>query len=452
MSKPNEINWQALPHSVEAEHQVLGALLLDNEALYRVADLEPKHFYHPDHAILFAEIRRQIDDGLRCDPVTVFDVMQHKIASCLEYLNSLATSTSGSAAIERHASSIIEKAQKRALIALAAEISTSARSCEGADFLIDSAASRLEALARRSAKQEPARLADMLVNYTELLNDRSEGKIKVVRTGFKTFDEQLDGGLDRGTLTVIAGRPGMGKTALGLGLARNVAGDGTSLVLSMEMSRHQIIDRNISALGNLPLCWLKHPTGDSGMWARMTDAQKRAQDLNLFIDDQTALNLLDIRSKARMIKRKHGLDLLVIDQLSFITGSSEENKAYAVGEYTRGLIQLAKELDIAVVLLCQLNRDLEKRKDKRPIMADLAMSGSLEQDAANIIFLYRDVVYNPATLDKDVCEVLVAKQRQGEPGIVALAYIGEETRFADLPSVWKRRKEVTPPATKRGFD
>ncbi|MDM5182091.1 DnaB-like helicase C-terminal domain-containing protein [Massilia sp. DJPM01] len=272
----------------------------------------------------------------------------------------------------------------------------------------------------------------------DILTARMEGKIKPVSTGFTDLDRQLDGGLERGTLTIVAARPAMGKTAMGLALARNVAATGPALFLSMEMSKTQVVDRNIAALGGIPIAQLRNPTQtDRSFWDRVTVAIKKMEELALFIDDKTALSLVQIRAKARSIKRKHGLDLLVIDQLSFITGGSSENKAYEIGEHTRGLVALSKELDCAVVLLAQLNRDCEKRQDRRPIMADLAMSGSIEQDAANVIFLYRDEVYNPATRDKEICEVITGKQRQGAPGMVALNYFGTQTMFRNLQHPWK---------------
>ena len=292
-------------------------------------------------------------------------------------------------------------------------------------------------------------MSEMLGNYVNLIQDRMDGKIKPIQTGFEDLDKRLGGGLERGTLTVVAARPGMGKTAMGLGIARNVSEWGTSLFLSMEMSRDQVNDRNIAAIGKLPIAWLRSPNDEKAMWDRMTHAFQKSGEMNLFIDDQTALNMLGIRSKARSVNRKNGLDMLVIDQLSFITGGESDKSWEVVGEYTRGLLALAKELNIAIVLLCQLNRKCEDRTNKRPILSDLAVSGSIEQDAANVMFLYRDEIYNPDSQDKGVCEVHTAKQRQGEPGTVGLAYIGNQTRFEDLAG-WQQRQNE-PQQKSRGF-
>jgi replicative DNA helicase len=392
----------------------------------------------------------QIIAGKRCDVITVFEALQGEIADCLPYINQIAGSVGSAANIGRYAEMVIDRAIKRSLAALGGEMQEV--SLEPAAAVVDRFAAKLESLAQRKTKHEPQRLSDMLGSYVETIQDRMDGKIKPIATGFADLDKRLGGGFSRGTLIVAAGRPAMGKTALGLCLSRNVAQWGTSLFLSMEMARDEVNDRNISALGKLALGWLRLPTDDSEQFSRMTHAFQRANDLNMFIDDQTGLNMLEIRNKARSVKRQNGLDLLVIDQLSFITGSSADKQWEAVGEYTRGLLALAKELNIVVLLLCQLNRELEKRQNKRPQLSDLAMSGSIEQDANTILFLYRDEVYNPDSRDKGICEIITAKQRQGEPGTVGLAYIGNQTRFEDLAHPWAPQEQREEPRSSRGFE
>lgn len=439
------------PQAIEAEQSVLGALLLENDAIDRAPDLKAEHFYSHENRLIFAEIIRQITASKRVDAVTVFEALQSTIDNCLGYLVSLTNNTASSVNIARYADIVIEKAIKRDLIALGCDLQDSGHSNEQTPALLDRAAARIDALSQKKTKQEPILLSDSLGNYVALLEDRMAGKIKAIQTGFADLDARLQGGLERGTLTVVAGRPAMGKTAFGLAIARNVSEWGSAGFLSMEMPLSQVNDRNIAALGKLPISWLLNPfESDSDSWTRLTHACKRAQELKLYIDDQTALNMLEIRNKARTIKRKNGLDALVIDQLSFITGGSAENRAYELGEYTRGLMALAKELKCAVVLLAQLNRECEKRPNKRPMLSDLASSGSIEQDAANVIFLYRDEVYNPDTMDKGICEVSTAKQRQGEPGTIALAYIGNQTRFEDLGRPWQRSQPENKP--RRGFE
>jgi replicative DNA helicase len=312
----------------------------------------------------------------------------------------------------------------------------------------------MDAIIEKKVSSAPTRFNDGLTAHMDLLDARMTGRIKPISSGFADLDRRLDGGVERGTLTVVAGRPAMGKTAFGLAIAKNAAVAGGAGFLSMEMPKAQINDRLLASIGKLPLAWLKRPIAeDQDNWTRLTYAAHAAQELNLYLDDETALNMLEIRTKARQIKRNtKTLDVLVIDQLSFITGSEAENKAYELGEYTRGCKAIAKELDCAVFLLAQLNRECEKRHNKRPMASDLSSSGSIEQDADNIIFLYRDEVYNPETLDKGVCEVITAKQRQGEPGTVPLVYIGTQTRFEDYSGHWVPASMRESRKAARGFE
>ena len=799
--KINDTPLLTPPNALEAEQSVLGALMLDNGALDRISDLQPEHFYRQDHRLIYAEIARQIAGGKTCDVITVFEGLGANAESAggVEYLNALAQNTPSAANIRRYADTVIDRAIKRQLITIAMEAQDLAMTAQlDAASMIDQAATRLEALAKQKMRKEPKRFSELLSGYVETIQARMEGRIKPIKTGFDDLDNRLDGGLERGTLSIVAARPGMGKclgrgtkvvmydgtlkkvedvapgdvlmgddstprnvlsigrgreqmywirqskgidyrvneshilslkysrnessrkngdvlnievsdyikksdkfknnckgykvaidfpevelplhpyflglwlgdgdtngaritnedfevlhwlssyaetigmkatainygtrattisiskgarggndhyklacvrnslrdlgvlgnkhiphayianstenrlqllaglidsdghasngtgyeitqtrkalaeqikflcdslgfktsitekttslksqdyvgiayrvrihgdvhripvrierkkiapstrvtnwrvtgitvepdciddfygfeidgnhlflledmtvthnTAMGLALGRNVAEWGSSLFLSMEMSAEQVADRNIAALGRLPVKWLRQPEDktkqDREYWDAMTAAFAKADRLNMDIDDETALTMLAIRAKARATKRKCGLDLLVIDQLSFITGSKCEKSYEAVGEYTRGLVSLSKELNTAVVLLCQLNRECEKRNDKRPMLSDLASSGSIEQDAANVLFLYRDEVYSPDSRDKGICEVIIAKQRQGAPGRVGLAYIGEQTRFEDLKRSWHPEPPKVAPVRSRGF-
>lgn len=442
--------FQRAADSTAAEQSVIGCVLIHNDSIDRIGDLRPEHFYSREHQLIFAEVRRQIAAGKTCDVITVYEALHAQVVDCLPYLNSCATSVGSTAGIHRYAETVIDRAQKREFGRIGSEMMELQASTEPAGALVDRIAARLEGLAHAQTDQEPELLADSLSDYVELLQARMDGRIKPIQTGFADLDRQLGGGIDRGTLTILAGRPAMGKTAAGLGLARNVAEWGASLFLSMEMPKASVNDRNISALGKVPLGWLRNPQDktdeEKARWTNVTHAFKRAQELNLFVDDQTGLSLLKIRAKARSVKRRRGLDAIIIDQLSFITGSDADKLHEAVGEYTRGLLALARELNVAIILLCQLNRDLEKRPNKRPQLSDLALSGSIEQDAENIIFLYRDEIYNPDSRDKGIAEVIVAKQRQGQPGTIGLAYIGEQTRFEDLARPWSPEEAQ---ATKR---
>lgn len=439
--------------NIEAEQAVLGALLRDNDAFDRIPSLDASHFFRGDHRNVFTEIAKQLGAGKRVDAVTLAERLDPEL---LPYLASLHSSAASAAKIEYHANIVTEKATRRALSALAIDLAADAESGKDSAESIADAAAKLDAMAQRKTSKDPRRLDETLDEYITLLQQRLDGKVRPIPTGYRHLDEMLDGGLERGTLTVIAGRPGTGKTAAGLGICRNAARDYSALFLSMEMSTNQVNDRNISALARVDMSWLRKPGeghDDTARWEAITNATINSRRLNLFIDDQTGLSIPEIRAKARKIKRTHGCDIICIDQLSFITGAKSDKLHEAMGEYTRGLIALGKELDAAVILLAQLNRECEKRQDKRPIMSDLGVSGYIEQDAANIIFLYRDELWDPETPDRGICEWISAKQRQGQPGVVGLSYIGAQTRFEDLPYRWFRRQKPTKSTSNRGgFD
>lgn len=431
------------PANLQAEQSVLGALLRDNDAIDRVTDLRADHFYSQEHAKIFREVIKQISEGKRCDVITALAALQGQIPNIGEYLNSIVQSTPSAATVKRYADIVVDRAIKRGLLKVAGDLSVWASTPESADAIADRAATRIETLAQREVNEDPFHISDLLTEHSDVMTARVDGDESVapIALGFTDLDKKLGGGLERGTLTIVAGRPSMGKTAFGLGAARNVAHAGVSLFLSMEMPRRQVMDRNVAALGKIDMAWMKEPGTDPAMWDRLTHAYTTAQNMRMYIDDTTSMNMLKIRAKARHVKRKAGsLDLLVIDQLSFITGSENDNYAYALGEYTRALVALSKDLDCAAMLLCQLNRKCEDRPNKRPMPADLAASGNIEQDGATILFIYRDEVYNPDTPDKGIAEIIIGKARQGSTGMVGLAYIGDQTRFESLVHGWTPAK------------
>ena len=436
--------------NIESEHYIIGALLLNNDAIDRVGDLQTEHFWNGDHRAIYAEIVKQISAGKSADVITVFDALKDRINDLLPYLSKITANTASDRNIGRHSEILVGAGIKRKLAAIANDMHEATQSHADASVIADEYAAKIEQAVTRRTQGQPKALADSLGDYTETIQQRMDGKTNVIKTGFVDIDRKLYGGLERGTLTVVAGRPSMGKTAFGLALCHKVGAEGNALMFSMEMSEGQVVDRSVAALGRIPFAWLKRPDDSPSQWERMTQAFIKAKELGFTIDYQPGATILEMRSKARMVKRQQGLDLIVIDQLSFIGGSSNKDLWQAIGEYTRGLVALAKELNVAVVLLCQLNRELEKRANRRPIMSDLALSGSIEQDAALILFLYRDEVYNPDSADKGMCEVIFGKNRQGEIGTVGLAYIGEEMRFDNAQMGWKPAKQEV--KQKRGFD
>jgi replicative DNA helicase len=359
----------------------------------------------------------------------------------------MAQSAPSSAHIGRHAAIVRDKAIKRGLIRFGREVAEAAAgSPDESAALVDQASSALEKLAQARTRIEPVRAADELAAHVEEIERRMDGKVKALSTGYPDLDKKLSGGLRGGDLIVLAGRPKMGKTALAVNIACNVAADHPVLIQSMEMPKAQLHDRNLASLGRIPLPHLLQPSEMTDEdWSGLTHASVKIATMQLYMDDQGGLRLIDIRMKAKGVKRKHGLKLLIIDYLQLMEGDGDNRNAQIEG-ITRGLKALAKELDIAIILLSQLNRKLEERPNKRPIPSDLRDSGSIEQDADAVVFVYRDEVYNPDSPDIGVCEVDVALCRQGAPGRVALTYIGEQVRFETLTRGWAPPK----PAERRG--
>lgn len=436
--------------SLQAEQSVIGALLLDNDAIDRMGDLRAEHFYQGDHRAIFSEVLKQITAGKSADVISLSEVLSDRIDGCLVYINEITQSTPSAANIGRYSGIVRDKAIKRGLISLGHEVADMAStSIEDSAVLVDRASSKLEKLAEARIKQEPVRAADEMLGHVEELERRREGiGTKAISTGFEDLDKRLSGGMRRGELIVVAARPKMGKTAFALNVANNIARDHAVLVLSMEMPKSQLHDRNLASIGHIPLSHLLQPSEmTEAEWGGLTMAIQKINDMGLYLDDQGGLRLIDVRMKAKQIKRRYGLDVLVVDYLQLMDGDGDNRNAQIEG-ITRGLKALAKELDISIVLLSQLNRDLEKRPNKRPQPSDLRDSGAIEQDADVVIFLYRDEVYNADSMDKGICEVDVALCRMGAPGRVALTYIGEQTRFENAFR-WSPPENKTP--TKRGI-
>ncbi|QQC63799.1 replicative DNA helicase [Paraburkholderia ginsengisoli] len=448
---------RAVPHSLEAEQSVLGSLLIDNDSIDRVGDLRAEHFYRADHRMIFEQITTMIADG-GADVLTAFERLQStgkaQQVGGLAYLNALAQNTPGSGNIARYAAIVRDRAQKRGLLAVAHEIQDSVGTTpDSAVDLIDKAAAKLEILGEAVVKSEPVKVGQLLVEYLERMQAQEAGLVKVHPTGLTDLDLKLGGGLNPGDLVVVAARPAMGKTAFSLALAAHGASQGEVLFLSLEMPNVQLQQRLVAAQGRLSMNTLRNVSGMSNEdWARVTSATERINEMGLFIDFQADASLLDIRGKARAQKRKHGLSLLVVDYLGLMSLGDEERHDLKIGTITRGLKILAKELDCPVVLLSQLNRGVEQRPNKRPMMSDLKDSGSIEADADTILFLYRDEVYNPDSMDRGKCEVIIAKQRQGETGTVGVAFIGEQQRFEDLAHGATFGAKPEPKRRARGFD
>lgn len=457
------------PHSLEAEQSVLGALLYDNDAMDRITDLRAQHFYRYDHRMIFEHVCRLIISGRNADVITVYEALgaSGKAAEVggVPYLNSLVQNTPGSKGIRRWAEIVISRAKLRGLICAADEISEMAYHTDGREVeeIIAIAQSKLEPLADDSAR-EPALIGTFLTSIIERIDSEFHGgkdHTKALSTGLADLDAKLGGGMRGGQLIIAAGRPAMGKSALALGVAENVADVGLpSMFFTQEMTAQELTARSLARKSGLPLDKILDGTkfGKSDAdadWPMLTRGVQIISEMALLIDETAGISLPEIQARARAAKRKYGrLGLIVVDYLGLMAATQGANRTEQVGANSRGLKTLAKQLDVPVLLLAQLNRKLEERNNKRPMLSDLRDSGEIEQDADIVLFLYRDEVYNPDSMDRGTAEINVAKQRNGPTGVVRAAYFGERTMFADLapgyvpPPVPRQ----APEKARRGFE
>ncbi|MBL8339823.1 MAG: replicative DNA helicase [Rubrivivax sp.] len=434
------------PHSVEGEQSVLGGLLLDNLAWDRAADLlTESDFYRFEHRLIFGAIAALVQAGKPADVITVFERLQAagKAEDCggLAYLNALAQSVPSAANMRRYAEIVRERAILRKLIAASDEIATSAFNTAGRAVpqVLDEAEAKIlkigeEGSRSRQGFQSIDKLVIALLDRVNELHDNGAEDVTGVRTGYFDLD-RLTAGLQKGDLIVLAARPSMGKTAFVLNIAEHVAvkEELPVLVFSMEMGASQLALRMVGSIGRINQQNLRTGRLAADEWGRLAEAVDRLSKSNVFIDETPALTVAELRARARRMARQlGGLGMICIDYLQLMSGSggSEENRATELGEISRGLKALAKELQCPVIALSQLNRSVESRNDKRPMMSDLRESGAIEQDADVIMFIYRDEYYTKdACKEPGVAEIIVAKQRNGPVDTVKLTFLKPLTRF-----------------------
>ncbi len=435
------------PHSIDAEQAVLGGLMLDERAWERIADkINEEDFYRKDHRLIYRALSELSEKNMPCDAVTIGEWFDSNGLSELvggsSYILQLANSTPSAANIVAYAEIVREKSILRQLIDAGTEITGDGFQPEGRSTqeILEGAEQKVFRIAESGARGRKNFVAmrTAVKEAFQILHQRyeSKGSVTGLATGFNDLDE-LTAGFQPSDLIIVAARPSMGKTALAVNFAEHAAlkSKKACAIFSMEMSSSQLAFRLISSLGRINQQHLR--TGDiqEEEWPRVTSAITMLSDAKIFIDDTPALSPGELRARARRLKREHDLGLIVIDYLQLMqVPGNKENRATEISEISRGLKALAKELNIPVIALSQLNRSLEQRTDKRPVMADLRESGAIEQDADVIIFIYRDEYYNPESNDKGQAEIIIGKQRNGPTGTIKLTFLGQYTKFENFAS------------------
>jgi replicative DNA helicase len=442
---PQLVSLKLPPHSIEAEQSVLGGLLIDNAAFDKIADVVVDgDFYRDDHRRVFRHISRLVEKGKPADVVTVDEAIKNSDdkdkTGGLAYLAALAGNTPSAHNIRRYAEIVRERAIMRKLVEVGTEIADTAFNPMGKEVgqLLDEAESKVFQIAEAGARTRQGfieiqpLLTQVMERIDMLYHKDNPSDITGVPTGYHDLDQRTSG-LQAGDLVIIAGRPSMGKTALALNIAEHVAVENRLpvAVFSMEMAGTQLAMRMLGSIGRLDQHKLRTGKLSDEDWNRLTTAVGKLHDAPIHIDETPALNALELRARARRLHRQYGtLGMIVVDYLQLMESTKEgENRATEISEISRSLKALAKELKVPVVALSQLNRGLEQRPNKRPLMSDLRESGAIEQDADLILAIYRDEVYNDATPEKGVAEILILKQRNGPIGTAKLTFLGEYTRF-----------------------
>ena len=438
------------PHSIEAESSVLGGLLLDNGAWDRVGDLvSDSDFYRLEHQLIYSAIAALINGNKPADVITVFEQLssQGKAEQVggLSYLNALAQYVPSAANIRRYAEIVRERAILRKLISASDDIATKAFNPKGRAVatILDEAEQKIFHIGEEGSrmKQGFQSMESLVVNLLDRVEEMANNPndITGVPTGFVDLD-RMTSGLQAGDLVVLAARPSMGKTAFAINIAEHVAlNEGLPVaVFSMEMGAAQLAVRIVGSIGRINQGHLRTGKLSDDEWPRLTEAIEKLRNVSLHIDETAGLTPSELRANARRLARQCGkLGLIVVDYLQLMSGSQSdgENRATELGEISRGLKMLAKELQCPVIALSQLNRSVEQRTDKRPMMSDLRESGAIEQDADIIMFIYRDEYYTKdACKEPGVAEIIIGKQRNGPTGVVKLTFLNTLTRFESLAS------------------
>ena len=432
------------PASVEAEQAVLGAMLLKPDAVTTAAEeLTADDFYRETHRLIFEAMMELKERTEPVDLVTLTEQLKKadKLAKIggIPALSLIANSVPTAANVHYHARIVHEKAQLRSLIAAATEIAGAAyESADEVEDIMDSAEKRILQVSSGKRSKDFVPLQDILLDALEQIDLRynNKGCITGLPTGFTELDH-LTAGLQKSDLILVAARPSMGKTAFTLNIAAHVVLRAKEPVafFSLEMSKEQLVQRLLCSEGHIDSQRLRVGELEEKEWGDLIDTANRLSAAPLYIDDTPSITVMELRSKARRLKAEHGLSLIVIDYLQLMQGrtsKSGDNRQQEISEISRSLKALARELDVPVIALSQLSRSVESRQIKRPMLSDLRESGSLEQDADIVMFLYREDYYDPETENKNITEVIIAKHRNGPVDTVDLTFLKQFTKFGNL--------------------
>ncbi|MBE3559928.1 MAG: replicative DNA helicase [Ktedonobacteraceae bacterium] len=439
-----------LPQNIEAECGVLGSMIIDPEAIVQVADfLQPEDFYRDAHRTIYEIILQLYNQREPADYITICDELerQGKLEDVggAAYITSLINQVPTSGNVEYYGRIVERTAILRRLIHAAGQIAAMAYEEGDADAVLDKAEQLIFTIGQRHARSDFSSLRELLSDYMVKLDQLHErrGSIVGTPTGFTDLD-RMTGGLQKSDLIILAARPAVGKTSLALSMAHNAAvrHRRSVAIFSLEMSKEQLVQRLLSMDSGVDQQRLRTGWIEDEEWERIVYAMGTLSEASIWIDDTAGISTMEMRSKARRLQAEHGIDLIIVDYLQLMQSSTggkrNENRVQEISEISRNLKGLARELDIPILALAQLSRAVESRQSKVPQLSDLRESGSLEQDADVVLFIYREDVYNPETERKNIADIIVAKHRNGPVGEISLYFQASQTRFRDL--------EVSPPA------
>lgn len=437
---------RSLPQSIEAEQSVIGSMIIDKSAIAQVAEkLTEDDFYRDGHKIIYKAIFEMFKNDMAVDLVTLLEYLkstdQLEKAGGVTYITEVSSSVPTTANLSSYIKIVEEKSILRRLIKASTAIIEDSYNKQGeVEGVLDLAEKKIFNIAEKRSTSDFESLSDVLergfLEIERLFNNK--GQITGVPSGFTDLDAKTSG-FQKGDMVLIAARPSMGKTTFALNIAENAAlREGKSVVIfSLEMPKEQLAYKLLCSEANVDMLKLRTGNLDDKDWENIARATGPLSKAKIYIDDTAGVTVMEMRSKCRRLKMEYGIDLILIDYLQLMSGSSSENRQQEVSEISRSIKALAKEMECPVIALSQLSRAPEQRADHRPMLSDLRESGSIEQDADLVMFLYRDEYYNKETEDKNMAECIVAKHRNGPVGTVKMAFLGALSKFGDLDVIHK---------------